>query len=227
MDRIEKIDATVKKRNEDLAALSEEMKVLPQQIQETQARADAAIANNDYSVYSDAIAERDKLQFKLDYIKSRANMLKSTPAIDIDEAKTAWNAYRKDYDLKLKKKLTEYKSAIEKALAMYGELVAMQTESAKIRSRFCDYTRLENSKAVVVFPSEMIPLRAMGEQHPNGIGLPSLFGCKTRDPDAVHYMSNYLITHKVPGVDAVLADDEQMKIINSVLTTGCMPNPRP
>ena len=213
MSKVDKIDAKVKKHNEDLSTIREEVKVLPEQIQAARARADAAVEGDDFSVYSAAIAERDRLQQKLDYMKSRAELLASGTGVSLDEVKDAWSDYRKDYDPRLKKKLAEYQGAIEKALSLYGELIKLQTESSEIRSRFCSYTGVGAESALLTFPAEMIPLLTYD---PNGqfVGFTKLAGSATQDPDAVRYLSHYIRSRAKD-----IADPEVQRI-NRILTTG-------
>lgn len=222
MDKIQEIEKLAELRRNEIAELAKKLEELPAKIAEADEKANAAATMGAFDDFRAAARDRDELKGALEYVTLRLKKLREMPDVEPEIVKAAWEDFRRKYDPKLMEKVAEYQKTMRKALDLYGELVEMQTEAAKVRCRFARITGIPVSDACRRFPSASIPIRTAALDS-SGYGMPKMGGTNINDPDAVRYLSDYITRQVQNNAGYNFINDKQLIKLNGIIGSGLIP----
>lgn len=222
MNMIQEIEKLADLRRNEIAALAKKLEELPAKIAEADEKANVAATVGAYDDFRAAARERDELKGELEFVTLRLNKLREMPGVDPEIVKEAWEDYRKKYDPKLTAKIADYQKTMRKALDLYGEMVEMQTEAATLRCRLARFTGIPVTEARSRFPSAAIPIRHVGLDS-SGYGTLKMGGTTLNDPDALRFLSDYLVRQVQNSAGYNFINDKQLIKLNGVIGAGVIP----
>ena len=223
MNKIEEIEALASLRRKEIGELQTRAEELPEMISKLDTKAAAAAVAGDLAAFRAAAAERDELKTEAEYIGVRLKKLQELPDVDPVVVREAWDDYRAKYDPQLEKKIAAFEVAKRKALDLYAEAVAMQTEAATIRCRFAQIVGIPVTDACREFPAKAIPLRSAALDR-DGYGILRMNGTNIIDPDAVRFLSDYVSGKAQKKAEYNWVEDMNFIKLNGVLGAGIVPN---
>lgn len=194
---------TLAKAQDELAA----------KIEAEQKAAKEAAAAGDREAFAQHKTEAQALQAELEFSKTRLQALNTQPAITLEEAKSAWESFRKEHDGWMQTGLNAYQELKAGLMETYKKLLDKQAEMIRERDKL---TRLAGIKAAPpqyglsvaeyarhVFPAVTLPNRKVNAGH------------FLDDPDAVFYISDHAATAGVglPGQDPFV--DYMIHVVNT------------
>lgn len=224
MNPIEEIDRLAELRRNEIAELEAKNEALPSRIAAADEKASAAAEAGDMGAFDAAAVERDALKREQEYIRIRLQKLKTSPAVDPDRVMAAWKDYRAKYDPLMEKAIAEFEKTRRKMLDTYSVMVQLQTESSAVRKRFDGYVGqnpLNPVDPVVRFPARMIPLRTANSTN---VALLSMGGTTLKDPDAVYYLSDYVLNTIGARPGDYYHTDSGLAKLNGVIGAGMIPD---
>ena len=221
MNPIEEIDRLAELRLKEIADLKTKAEALPEKIASANDKASAAVNANDLGAFEAATVEREELRREEDFVQKRLNVLNAAPTVDADRVVAAWNDYRSKYDPQMEKGIAEFAKAKQKMLDAYSAMVKLQTESSEIRKRLGSYVGAGAVSLTSRFPAKMIPLRSAAIKN---VGFLSMGGTTLKDPDAVYYLSDYIINENETKAGYFVHNDRQLVKLNGIIGAGMIPD---
>lgn len=190
--------------------LEAQIKTLLQQVSDLESAAGAAAAAGDTAAYKARLQE--KADAETDLFVKRTCLDNFKPSVTPDDAKTAWGNYVTGYNAALKKALAAYTDKKAELLKMYSDMVDLQRSALAIRESLCAAVGL----AVNSMTMDYLPCK-------NGIDAKGALrlgetGNRCIDPDAVYYLSDYVIRNNVenPALHGV-QNPEIDRVVNTVV----------
>ena len=224
MNLIDEIDRLADERRNEIAELETKKETLPARIAAADKKASAAAEAGDMGAFDAAAVERDDLKREQEFNHIRLQKLKTSPLVDPERVKVAWNDYRAKYDPQMEKAIAEFEKAKRKMLDAYSAMVELQTESSTVRKRFGAYIGqdpLNPVDPVVRFPAKMIPLRGAIASN---VALLSMGGTTIKDPDAVYYLSDFVVNTMGAKPGEYYHPDRRLAKLNGVIGVGTIPD---
>jgi len=190
-------------RDEEMQTLAKAQEELTAKIEAEQKAAKEAAAAGDREAFAQHKTEAQALQAELEFSKTRQQALNTEPAITLEEAKSAWESFRKEHDATMQAGLNYYSDLKKDLLDTYKTLLDKQAEMIRERDKLVRLAGITAPRetglktrdyARVVFPAVTLPNRTVKT------------GRCLDDPDAVFYMADHAATAGVglPGQDPFL-----------------------
>lgn len=194
------IEKKVAARDKEMQTLAKAQEELTAKIEAEQKAAKEAAAAGDREAFAQHKTEAQALQDELDFSKTRLQALNTEPAITPEEAKSAWESFRKEHDAWMQTGLNAYQEVKAALMETYKKLLDKQAEMIRERDKLVNLARLTappqyglsvTQYARHVFPAITLPNRTVNAGH------------FLDDPDAAFYMANHAATAGVglPGQD--------------------------
>lgn len=203
VDEFFKKVAADKARRESLEA---DIQNLLQNIAELEAEA----AAGDTATYKQKLQE--KADAETDLFVKRTCLDNFKASVTPDEAKTAWGNYVTGYNAALKKALAAYADKKAELLKMYSDMVDLQRSALATREGLCAAVGL----AVNSLTMDYLPCKN-GNDLKGSLRLGET-GNRCIDPDAVFYLSDYVIKNNVenPALRGI-PNPELERVVNTVV----------
>ena len=187
-------------RAAEMQTLAKAQEELTAKIEAEKKAAKEAAAAGDREAFGQHQTEAQALQDELEFSQTRLQALNAQPAITLEEAKSAWESFRKEHDAWMQTGLNAYQELKAVLIEAYKKLLDKQAEMIRERDKL---TRLAGIKAAPpqygmsvteyarsIFPAVSLPNKK-GANFRAGI---KIGGSTLQDPDAVFYMSNHAET---------------------------------
>ena len=198
--KMAELEEKVAARAAEMQTLAKAQEELAAKIEAEQKAAKEAAAAGDREAFAQHKTEAQALQAELEFSKTRQQALNAQPAITLEEAKSAWESFRKEHDATMQAGLKYYSDLKKDLLDTYKTLLDKQAEMIRERDKLA---RLAGIKAAPpqygmtafeyvrsVFHAVTLPNRTTAD----GQGITKIGGSSLTDPDAVFYMADHAAT---------------------------------
>ena len=195
------IEKQVAARATEIQTLTEKQDELAAQIVAEQKAAKEAAAAGDREAFGQHQTEAQAMQDELEFSKIRLQTLNAQPAITLEEAKSAWESFRKEHDTWMQTGLNAYQEVKAALMETYKKLLDKQAEMIRERDKLArlagikaappQYGMSVTEYARSIFPAVSLPNLAGADTK----GTVRINGSTLRDPDAVFYMADHAVKH--------------------------------
>jgi len=202
------IEKKVAARAAEMQTLAKAQDELTAKIEAEQKAAKEAAAAGDREAFAQHKTEAQALQAELEFSKTRLQALTAQPAITLEEAKSAWESFRKEHDATMQTGLKYYSDLKKDLLETYKMLLDKQAEMIRERDKLVNLARLTappqyglsvTEYARSIFPAVSLPNLTSADTK----GFIRINGSNLQDPDAVFYMADHAAKY---GMGAATAD---------------------
>ena len=206
VDEFFKKVAADKARRENLEA---EIQNLLQNIAELEAEAAAAAAAGDTATYKQKLQEKADAETDLFVKRTCLDNLKDS--VTPDDAMSAWGNYVPAFNTALKKALAGFAEKKAELMQVYSDLVDLQRAALATREGLCAAVGLDANSMKM----DYIPCKNGSD--PKGTLRLGETGTRCIDPDAVYYLSDYVVKNNVelPALRGV-SDSEIDRVVHTV-----------
>lgn len=188
-------------RDKEMQTLAKAQDELAAKIEAEKKAAKEAAAAGDREAFGQHQTEAQALQDELEFSKIRLQTLNAQPAITLEEAKSAWESFRKEHDTWMQTGLNAYQEVKAALMEAYKKLLDKQAEMIRERDKLA---RLAGIKAAP--PQYGMSVTEYARSIFPAVSLPNLHGAETKgtlkingstlqDPDAVFYMADHAVKH--------------------------------
>lgn len=207
VDEFNKKVAAGKERRENLEA---EIRALLQLVADLETAAAAAAAAGDTATYKQKLQE--KADAETDLFVKRTCLDNFKGSVTPDDAMSAWENYVLGYNTALKKALAGFAEKKAELVRVYSDLVGLQRAALVTRENLSAAVGLDANSMSMDF----IPCK--NGINPKGtLRLPEI-GSRCIDPDAVYYLSDYVLKNNIDCAPALLGipNSEIDRVVHTV-----------
>lgn len=190
-------------------SLEAEIQNLLQSIAELEAAAAAAAAAGDTETYKTKI--QAKADDESDLFVKRTYLDNLKDSVTPEDAVSAWANYVPTFNTALNEALAGFAEKKAELMQMYSDLVDLQHDALVTREGLCAAVGLDaNSMKMNYIPCK-------NGTNPNGSLRLGAIGTHCIDPDAVYYLSDYIVTNNIemPALRGI-SDFEIDRVVNTV-----------
>lgn len=175
--------------NERREGLEADIQTLLQSIAELEAAAAAAAAAGNTETYKTKLQAKTDAESDLFVKRTYLDNLKDS--VTPDDAVSAWASYVPTFNTALNEALAGFAEKKAELMQMYSDLVDLQHDALVTREGLCAAVGLDANSMKMNF----IP--CVNGSNPNGSLRLGAIGTCCIDPDAVYYLSDYIITNNI------------------------------